>query len=137
MKKALIVFILITAVLIIGYYVGRSYIIPTIIAESIKSENPPPAFLPDKIEKTVAVLKNNVDQEVEHLPELMNELNLNFDDLIYSYSKLGIHFQNPFFFLFSGSCRSGHADKNITKRFRSIGGCENQALWGINILINE
>jgi hypothetical protein len=83
MKRGLIAFILIVIVVLAGYYLGRSYILPAMIAKSISSEGPAPKYLPDKIEKTVTVLKKNVNEQVDELPKIMKELDLSFEDLIY------------------------------------------------------
>ena len=83
MKRGLIVFLVIVAALLALYYVGKNYILPEVIANTVSSDNPPPKFLPDNIEKTVIVLKENVNENVDELPEIMNELNLGFDDILY------------------------------------------------------
>ena len=68
----------------VGGFIGvKNYLLPKVIAESVSGDKPLPAFIPKKVEKTVEVVKQNVDQNMDQLPIIMNELNLDFNDLLY------------------------------------------------------
>jgi hypothetical protein len=83
MKKGLIITSIIAVCIVFSFYLLRNHFLPSIIAESIRSENSPPTFLPDEVKKTITVLKETVNERVDELPEIMKSLDLEFDDLLY------------------------------------------------------
>ena len=78
--KKLIKFILILAVIGLIGYVGYRYYLPSLIAETLLSDEPS-SLVPAEMQEKVEKVKLKIDKEIEKLPAFMKENKIEYEDL--------------------------------------------------------
>jgi len=79
MKKWIIFLSILAVLTLLGYWAYRYYA-PKVIANALVSEEGMSA-MPEKVQRKVEALKTGVDNNIEKLPELMKELDVDFEDI--------------------------------------------------------
>jgi len=71
----------ILVVVAVTAYLGYRYYVPKAIAEAISSEEGS-SIMPEKVQKKVKDFKVKVDENIEKLPELMEDVKIEYEDLL-------------------------------------------------------
>jgi hypothetical protein len=78
--KRLIKFVLILAVLGVIAYAGYRYYLPSMIAETLISDEPS-SLMPAELQEKVDTVKLKINKEIEKLPAFMKENKIAYEDL--------------------------------------------------------
>ena len=78
--KKLFKFILILSVISVIAYVGYRYYLPSMIAETLLSDEPS-SLVPAKMQEKVEAVKLKINKEIEKLPAFMKENKIAYEDL--------------------------------------------------------
>ena len=78
--KKLIIFVLMLAVIGAIAYAGYRYYLPSMIAETLMSDEPS-SLVPAEMQEKVEAVKLKIDKEIEKLPVFMKEHKIVYEDL--------------------------------------------------------
>lgn len=82
MKKVFTIFLLLATVTAIGLYIFYKVYMPKMVAEVIVSDEPPPNIFPEKIKKGIVKARNEIDAQMDDVPDQLKKNGSTFDDLI-------------------------------------------------------
>jgi Tfp pilus assembly protein PilE len=80
-KKKLLIFVVIIAVLGLVFYGGYRFYLPTMIANTLTSDQPSP-LVPAAMQEEVSKLKSKVKREIKKLPAFLKQNNIEYKDLL-------------------------------------------------------